>query len=176
MPDSPSLRTSRRRVLAVSTSLGALALGTTACDLVAPDPEPAEVDPSASGTSPSAAPDPDEDADEQLVARVADEVSRTLAVVEAAGRGRPQVRRSLRDLGRTHRAHLAELSDSPTRARRVRVGGDEGAAVRRVRSAEQQLQRRLARAAVDARSGPLAALLASMGAAIAQQLASGALA
>jgi hypothetical protein len=86
------------------------------------------------------------------------------------------VRRSLRDLQRTHRAHLAELADSPARSRRIRVEGDDAAALRRVRTTEQQLQRRLAETAVDAQSGPLAALLASMAAAIAQQLASGALA
>lgn len=173
MPDSPPLRTTRRRVLAATAALGVAVVGTSGCEVVAPADDPVDADP---GTTPSPTATPEEDADEELVARVVAEVSDALAVVEAAGRGRPPLKRSLQDLARTHRAHLAELADSPTRSRRARVGGDDAAALRRVRIVEQRLQGRLGEAAVDAQSGPLAALLASMAAAIAQQLASGALA
>lgn len=176
MPATPPLRTSRRRVLLASAALGPVVLGAPACDVVTPASGPVEADPRTAATTSPTTSTPDEDADEQLVAGVADEVSRTLAVVDAAGRGRPRVKQSLRDLGRTHRAHLAELAGSAPRSRRARVGGDDDAALRRVRTAERRLQRRLAEAAVDAQSGPLAALLASMSAAIAQQLASGDLA
>ncbi|GAA1476003.1 hypothetical protein GCM10009623_04490 [Nocardioides aestuarii] len=178
MPASPPLRTSRRRVLTASAVLAPVVLGTAGCDVVAPVPEPSGEDRSTPTATPSdtTGAGADADADEQLVERVADDVARTLALVESAGRGRPSVRRSLRGVARTHRAHLDELVDSRPTTRRVRVGGDDAAALRRTRTAEQRLQRRLAEAAVDARSGPLGALLASMAAAIAQQLATGALA
>lgn len=176
MPVTPPPRASRRRVLAVSAAVSApLVLGATGCDLAVPSRES-----SGNGATPSQTPSPTtagpEDPDAELVARVADDVAGTLAVVTAAGRGRPTLRRSLRDVARTHRAHLEELAASPRSTGRVRVGGDDRAAVRRVRVAEQQLQRRLTEAAVEAQSGPLAALLASMAAAVAQRLASGVLA
>ncbi len=169
-------RTTRRRVLAVGVATGSVVLGGSACDLVAGTGEPGASGPETPPTTPpptssATSTADDDDVDQRLAGRVADDISSTLAVVTAAGRGRRQLARRLRGLARTHRAHLEELpgGDDPGR---VQVRGDDGAALRRVRAAEKRLQRRLAEAAVAAESGPLAARLASMSAAVAQQLAS----
>jgi hypothetical protein len=174
--DSPTLRTSRRRVLVTTAATGSAALVGTGCEAVESSGDPGTT--GAGSPSGSSAPtsEPTEDADERLVADVVDAIAGTLAVVTGAGRGRRSLERGLTEVARVHRAHLAELSAGRAPSRRVRVAGDDRQAVARVRRAEQVLQRRLADAAVDAASGGLAALLASMSAAVAQRLASGVLA
>jgi hypothetical protein len=114
-----------------------------------------------------AAPDPDE----ALVARTREDVAQTAALVAAAGQGRPALRRELAPYRRLHAAHLAALPGDVLEVAPVRVRGNAAAARRRVRRDEQALQGRLADAAVEADSGRLAALLASMSAAIGQRLA-----
>lgn len=173
--DHPPVRTTRRRVLAVGAATGTVVLAGAGCDAVAPAPDPAESGSGARSEAASPTSDPTEDADEDLVAEAAAAIAETLAVVTAAGRGRRDLERGLREVARTHRAHLAELPAGAGSPRRVRVTGDDRAALARVRRAEQSLQRRLADAAVEADSGGLAALLASMSAAVAQRLASGVL-
>lgn len=181
MPDSTPLRTTRRRVLATALATGSVALGTASCDVVAGG---ARDEPTAPGSSGSASAtsgrtpsvEPEADPDEQLVADVAGEVARALAVVVGAGRGRPALARRLREVSRLHRAHLAELPTDVSARRRVRVAGDDAAAARRVRATEADLQRSLAASALAAESGGLAALLGSMSAAVAQRLTTGVLA
>lgn len=162
------LRPSRRGALVG----GAALLATTGCELVGDRPG---ADPSPSGSPGATGPDasPDADPDESLVDEVRAEIAATAAVVRAAGRGRPSVSRRVRGYRRLHDRHLAALPGEPGRVRRVRVTGGDAEALGRVTTAENRLQRRLADAAVAAESGPLAALLASMSAAVAQLLASG---
>lgn len=151
---------------------GAVLLATTGCELVGGQSgtDPARSD--SPGTTGSGA-SPDADPDESLVDEVRTEIAATAAVVLAAGRGRPSVSRRVGDYRRLHDRHLAALPGETGRVRRVQVAGDEAGALGRVTAAENRLQRRLADAAVAAESGPLAALLASMSAAVAQLLASG---
>lgn len=169
LPDP--VRVTRRRVLGAGAAVGSAALGASACDLaVGPEEGAAPVPTKGPGTAVAADPTPDQ----RLLAGVAEDIATAAAVVRGARRGRPALRRSLRGLTRLHRAHLAELPvDVAGGGDRVRVAGDDARALQQVRSAEQRLQRRLADAAVAAESGSLAALLASMSAAVAQQLASG---
>lgn len=162
------LRPTRRAALVG----GAVLLATTGCDLVGDrpgtDPDPSD-SPGTSGSDAS----PDADPDESLVDEVRAEIATAAAVVLAAGRGRPSVSRRVGDYRRLHDRHLAALPGETGRVRRVRVAGDDAQALRRVTTAENLLQRRLADASVAAESGPLAALLASMSAAVAQLLATG---
>jgi hypothetical protein len=174
--ESPTLRTTRRRVLATTAATGSVALVGVGCDVVEPSGDPGTTGPGRSSGSSAPTSDPTDDADERLVADVVDAIAETLAVVTGAGRGRRAVERGLTEVARVHRAHLAELSAGRAPSRGVRVAGDDQQAVARVRRAERVLQQRLADAAVDAASGGLAALLASMSAAVAQRLASGVLA
>lgn len=99
-------------------------------------------------TQPAATPD------DTLVDEVVEQI---LAVIGVAG-GVPR----LYDM---HAAHLAALdAEAPTMGT---IGGSAG----RVRRAERDHQRFLVDAALRAESGPLARLLASMSAAVSQQLA-----
>lgn len=154
MPPHPP--STRRR-----TTLGVALLGLVAvagCDLDDLDPrsEPApSVDP-----TPSA---PAQDADAALVDGVVAELSAALAA--AAAVGRPD-RADFRPLVRLHRRHLAELEADGAEP----AAGPRGSASE-VLQREQQLQQRLVEAAVAAGSGELARVLASMSAAVAQQLA-----
>ena len=77
----------------------------------------------------------------------------------------------MRALAARHAAHVEALDGEPFAGRSpaVSVGGP-AEALRRVRAAEQQAQRRLADWSVAAESGALARLLASMSAAVAQHL------
>jgi HPt (histidine-containing phosphotransfer) domain-containing protein len=107
-------------------------------------------DPAAPG--PSHAADPDV----ALVARVRAEIAAAHRLASAAGSA---------DLVALHRAHLEALDAEVPDARPVRdVPADA------VRRREQRLQQQLADAALAAASGALARLLASMSAAVRQQL------
>jgi hypothetical protein len=152
----------------------AAGLTVVGCDISGSD-GPATSGASTSGpraTSPAdqateSAPDPDE----ALVARTREDVAEAAALVAAAAQGRPALRRELAPYRRLHAAHLAALPGDELEVAPVRIRGDAAAARRQVRRGEQALQVRLADAAVEANSGRLAALLASMSAAIGQRLA-----
>jgi hypothetical protein len=126
--------------------------------------------PTASSQATGQATEPAPDPDETLVARTRADIAEAAALAAAAGRGRPALRRELAPYRRLHAAHLAALPGEDLEVAPVRVRGDAAAARRRVRRGEQTLQVRLADAAVEADSGRLAALLASMSAAIGQRL------
>lgn len=161
------------RPLAVRASrrglLGGLLVGVAAAGCQA---ESSLDTPDGTGTSPSAgdgegpAPDPDL----QLVRRVVDDLTGTLALVGGAARARRPLTAEMTPWRDLHVAHLEAL-EAPTRTRPSRVRGPVPELRARVRRQEALLQRGLADAAVSARSGALASLLATMSAAVAQQLA-----
>jgi hypothetical protein len=168
---TPPLRTTRRRVLRAPAAAVAAGLVAAGCDLSgSSDPGGGTTSPSAPGT-PEPTTTPTTDPDEALVARVRTEVAGAAALVAAAGTGRPALARELAPLSRLHRRHLQALPGDEAEAPPDQVRGDASAALRRVRAREAGLQTALAEAAVEASSGPLAALLASMSAAVAQRLA-----
>ena len=151
--------TTRRTTLGSLLALAAV----SACDV--DDLRPPEDDPVPSGPGES----PQLDADGQLVQAVVVEIVQTLGFVERMRRRAPTLREDMKQLSRMHRAHLAVLDPAGqglTSAVAPKSGG-----LRKVRTREEALQRRLASSAVEARSGSLARLLASMSAAVAQQLA-----
>ena len=99
-----------------------------------------------------------------------DDIVATSALVTALARRHDSLRRPLAALVGVHEAHLEVLGPrEPTDARpaRTRNAAD---ALSVVVKREQRHQRLLADHALSARSGRLARLLASMSAAIAQQL------
>jgi hypothetical protein len=178
----PPLRATRRRVLGAPAAVvvaGIAGSASVGCDVLGADERgpsdatsPTVTDGSTSeATSESA--EPATDPDEALVARTREDVTEAATLVAAAGKGRAALRRELAPYRRLHAAHLAALPGDDLEVSPVRVRGDAAAARRRVRRGEQALQVRLADAAVEAQSGQLAALLASMSAAIAQRLGVG---
>ena len=158
--------TTRRTTLGSLLALAAV----SACDVddLRPPEDDAEPSPAASESSPP-------DADSRLVEATVGEILQILTVLASARRF-ASLQASVRELARMHRAHLAVLSPGldpgkPVRSS-VRVPRSPKDALRQVRTAENALQRRLATSAVEARSGSLARLLASMSAAVAQHVAS----
>lgn len=110
------------------------------------------------------------DADSDLVERVGGQLTGALALAGATASSVPQVRPLARRLTALHRAHLAELSQSDDIEDGTVKGSAETARARLLRS-EEKLQQQLVRAALDAESGALAQVFASMAAAIAQERA-----
>lgn len=147
---------------------GLLAVGLSGCDVGTTDADPPRPTPR---SEPDAVPEPTEDPDLALVDDVRDDLAAALSFVTAARRGRRGLARELDELSRLHLAHLRELPGGRDQAPSPRVRGDAARVRARVRALESRLQGTLADAAVRAESGPLAALLASMSAAVAQQLA-----
>lgn len=156
----------RRGVLA--GALGIVAVSPlSACDV--DDLRPPESDETpGSGAPPSsgqtAAPDPDS----VLLDGVATEIIGAATAVKWARR-LPRLRRTLGPIERTHLAHLAVLEkeyDGPAPQRPASYA----VALREVRSAEESLHTALVTAAVQAQSGALARLLASMSASVGQHL------
>jgi hypothetical protein len=150
-------------VLAGALGLAAL----TACDVDDLRP-PEDDDTPSSDASPSAGQTAATDPDTYVVDRVTTEIIGAAITVEWASR-LPRLRRALRPLWRTHLAHLDVLEKQfvgpqPQRPESYAV------ALREVRAKEQALQGALVAAAVDARSGALARLLASMSASVSQHL------
>lgn len=142
------------------TATGAVAVGLLAvagCDLGDLDPRSA---PEPAGDTPSA---PPVDADTTLVAGVVTDLAVMLGETTGAAGG---VRRRFRRLARLHQQHLEELEPGTTA-----TPGDGPLSATTLLRHEERLQRRLATAAVAAESGELARILASMSAAVAQQLA-----
>ena len=157
MSPAPRLRTTRRTTLGGALAGVAVLAG---CDLGSGDP--------VSGPRPSAEPD---DPDAALVETVADDVVATWQLVESLRRRHDSLRRPLAGLARVHEAHLKALGSTTRPDRRPAQGGSARQAVVLLRARELRHQRLLANRAVAAQSGRLARLLASMSAAVAQQLA-----
>ena len=108
------------------------------------------------GETPTPAPTPTPDPDVELVDRVLAELKGAERLATAAGDG---------GLAALHRAHIEALDGTtPTGGPARRAGADA------VRRREQRLQQHLESAALTAESGALARLLASMSAAVSQQL------
>jgi hypothetical protein len=157
------LRTTRRGAL-----VGTLAVLTTAgCDAVSPAP-PSGTGP---GTTPSTTPEGTAaDPDEALVEDVRASLDEAAVLVASAVAARPGLREELVPFGTLHVRHLRALDGDVARGR-TPVRGDAATVRDTVRAREARLETSLADAALAAQSGPLAALLASMSAAVAQQLA-----
>jgi hypothetical protein len=157
---SPALRITRR------TTLGGALAGVVVlagCDLG----DNGSGDP-ASGPAPSAGPD---DPDAQLVEEVVDDIVATTSLVEALRRRHDSLRRSVAPLVRVHDAHLEVLGGGQASGgRRPPPTKNAAEAMGLLRSRELRHQRLLEDGAMAAQSGRLARLLASMSAAVAQQL------
>jgi hypothetical protein len=157
---APALRITRR------TTLGGALVGVAVlagCDLG----DGGSGDP-ASAPTPSAGTD---DPDAELVEAVVDDVAAIGSLVKALRRRHASLRRPLGPLARVHDEHL-EVLGSDQQARRTPPRTDSAAeALALLRTREVRHQRLLANRAVDAQSGRLARLLASMSAAVAQQVA-----
>ncbi len=147
MPARPVV-TTRRTALAVATGLTGLAVG--GCTSDSPD------DP----TDPVSNSVPPVDADQVLVDSVVERLTTALAAASGLGR--------LKSLERLHLAHLSALGVTETEfaatPNDLRTRGE-------VLAGEARLQKFLVTASVQAESGSLAKLLATMSAAVAQHLA-----
>lgn len=155
--------TTRRTTVAVALAGGAaLAGGLSGCDI------DDEVRP---GASPGAT--PATDPDEELLDRARTEVDAALALVAALSRHR-RMATPLAPLLALHTAHRAALAGDETPGETPALPGPSGAPGElwtMLLARERTLQRRLAVAAVEASSGTLARLLASMSAGIAAHVA-----
>lgn len=151
--------TSRRLVLTGSAVLGAAVLA-VGCGVAESDNPPA------------AAPDdktvPAVDTDSELVESVGGSLADTLALALATGTSVPQLRPLARRFAALHRAHLGELGQSAD-ADGQKVAGTAETARARLLRAEEKLQAHLVRTALEAESGALAQVFASMAAALAQE-------
>jgi len=156
----PGLKATRRTALA--GALGGLLVG-AGCDA---DESASSATPTPTSTTPAP-----EDPDQALVDEVVAELDALIAFNEAAAAARPAIGPWPAAFASLHRAHRAVLSDEGFSATAPQIRGNARAVGRQVTSREQDAQRRLADWAVAAESGPLARLLASMSAAVAQQLA-----
>lgn len=138
--------------------------GLSACDVGDLDPRDDDPTPAATTGAPV-------DADRSLVDDVVAELLRMGALVAQVQARFPGLRRSTAPWRRLHATHLEALAgdaEAPPATGRLTTAAE---AMRQVRTQEAQLQRRLADWSVAAGSGALARLLASMSAAVAQQLA-----
>jgi hypothetical protein len=151
--------------MAGGAALGLVALG--GCDL-------GDLDPRQDDSSPGPGEEQagDVDADQGVVDDVVAELGRVAATLAATRVRFPRLRARIASLRALHVAHLEALDATaegidagPVRA------GSASAALVEIRVLESRLQRRLADWSVAARSGALARLLASMSAAVAQELA-----
>ena len=126
---------------------------------------------SSDDASGSASAAPQEADDTALLASVRGELAALAATVAAARRGAPALRGDLAPLLALHRVHAEALGEPLARGRPDRSAGAAGAQLARVRDGEERWQRRLVGYSVQAQSGSLARLLASMSAGTAQRLA-----
>lgn len=162
MPAPPASAT--RRTALGGTLAGLVAL--TGCDLADLDPRDDD-DPTVSATTGTPV-----DADQELVDEVTSELARLIAVLGAARTSFPRLRQETAPFRTLHVAHLDALAgDLAAPAEAVQLPATAADALRDIRTQEARLQRRLADWSVAAGSGTLARLLASMSAAVAQQLA-----
>ena len=148
--------------------VGGLLLGVTAtsCELDPPRDDPATSGPGPTDASSAGTDDPDA----RLVRQVVAALGTALAVADGIARTRPPLTREVAPWRQLHRAHLEAL-EGRGRVRPQRLRGSATDLRARLRRQEAGLQRLLADAALAARSGALASLLATMSAAVAQQLA-----
>jgi hypothetical protein len=154
---APASRISRRTALG-GTLAGVAAL--VGCDLGGSEPASAPTPPAGSA-----------DPDAELVELVLDDIVAALVLVNALGSRHRSLRQPMARLARVHQAHLSVLGSRDPDDRRPPRTRTTTDALAVVRKREQRHQRLLAEHAMSARSGRLARLLASMSAAIAQQLA-----
>jgi hypothetical protein len=131
----------------------------TGCDLTESGREPG---------GPAGAPRPDPD--QELAEQAAAEVAGTLALAAAGAARSRRLARLLRGVLTTHEAHLAALEAPGEDVPAPALPGSSTQVVEQVLRRERLSQRRLAEWSVAADSGQLARLLASMSAAVAQQL------
>ncbi len=133
-------------------------------------------EPPATGPTGSSAPTGDTaaDPDVAVVTNARRELGGMLDLLDRASRRHPDladVLGALTALHTTHDEFLAEVADTaPSSAGGASVPARKSALLDLVRSRERALQGELARLAGRARSGPLARLLASMAAAVSQQV------
>jgi hypothetical protein len=153
----PAPRLTRRTTL--GGALAGVAL-LTGCDIGSEDPS--------SGPAPPVGPG---DPDTGLVETVADDIAATWQLVESLRRRHDSLRRPLSGVARIHEANLQALGSDARPGRKPAPGGNARQALARLKARELRHQRLLADQAVAAQSGRLARLLASMSAAVAQQLA-----
>jgi len=163
LPSMTGVPATRRTTVAVALAGGAaLAGGLSGCDVG--DQERPGASP---GSTPAA------DPDEELLDRARTEVGEALALVAALSRHR-RMAAPLAPLLALHTAHRAVLvgDETPTETPAPpALSGAPGELWTLLLARERTLQRRLATAAVEASSGTLARLLASMSAGIAAHVA-----
>jgi hypothetical protein len=155
----PAPRITRRTTLGGALAGIAVLAGCDLGDIGSDDPD--------SAGSPAAGPD---DPDSGLVEDVVDDVVATKLLVEALRRRHHSLRQPLGELVRVHEAHLEVLGSSSRSGRRVPPTSNAEEALAVLGARELRHQRLLANRAVAAQSGRLARLLASMSAAVSQQL------
>ena len=161
MAVTPRSRLRRRTTLTAAALVPALM---ASCDL----------DPPRDGGGPAG--DPPVDADSLLVASVLSAIVSAEAVVAAASEASPGLARRLAPLAASHAAHRALLAeaapDAATESASPAAPEDAAApTLVAVRRSEARLQRTAIEACVDASSGDLARVLASVGASTSQHLA-----
>ncbi len=148
--------------------VGAVLLGTAGgCSLGPADPDdpPTYTPPGAPDDVVTDAPDPDA----ALVDDARAALSAAHRTAQGTARSHPRLAGELTPLARLHRGHVDELGGLlPDAGRPGPRGESDGRARRRVLAVEDDLQQTLVTAAVQADSGALAQLLASMAAAVAQ--------
>lgn len=163
-------------LLSRRTALGcaaAVPVALTGCEIAVPGRPPAPgPGPGPGAPAPAAGPDTGDDTD--LLAQVLDAVDATSATVVAALARHRELASSLQPLLDLHAAHrdvLQGTSQAPAAEAGSGVPQTPDAATSVVRRAEERLADRLTRAAVAARSGDLARVLASMSAGVTQHVA-----
>jgi len=156
VPSAPLARASRR----TTVGFGLLALG--GCTLGSPG-SPAPTD------QPSVL--SDEDYDQRLVDEAAAGIAGVLATIEKIAARFDLVAGSLAPLVALHQAHLSALGViTPPSVSVPSVSHDAATALVRLGTGEGKLQKQLAAAAGNARSGQLARVLAGMSAGVQQHL------
>jgi len=156
VPPVPPARTTRRTTIGV----GLLALG--GCTLDSGTPDSPTSQPSVLG---------DQEYDQRLVDDAAQEIARALATIERIAARFEPVAGSLSQLVALHHAHLSALGVvSPPAVALAPLPAEAAAALTRLGTLEERLQRELASVAENARSGQLARLLAGMSAGVQQHV------
>ncbi len=155
----PTRLLTRRATLGSAAALtGALSASLAGCEWGPPD----QVD----------APEAKQDSDDKLAKTAAQRIGAVVRLIEAVPPSFTQLAEPLVPLLALHKAHLAAVDPSDVAASMPAAGipASPAAALAQVREHELALQRGLATDAAAATSGQLARTLASMAAAVAQQL------
>ncbi|MDP3890794.1 hypothetical protein [Nocardioides sp.] len=179
MPSSPALRVSRRATLrGTLTALGATtALATASCEdglRRGGDTPPGATPGRQESPTPTAPGRSDEEHDAGILDRAVASTLAAEALLAATVSTHPGLGGALAEVRAVHRAHhdllAASLSQEPPPSPAPRVPGRSRRALAVVRRHENDHQQRLADLALEARSGPFARILASMAAAVGQQV------